>query len=188
MNYTLTNKNTNELEVKAAQQITAASQPGPLRCVQEASRSLIGHLRVGVATFRSNQWPRAGTLSCYSHFLDPACQGVHGSCRISPLAVITVVGLLDVLRVSNSAELKSFSLTICILAPESTTNYLSYGSFVDAAGSTHSTAGKWNVALSFSLSLQMILARFQALLRAHRCCLSVSSWDRLSNFMASGLR
>ena len=34
----------------------------------------------------------------------------------SPLAVITVVGLLDVLMVSNSAELRSFLLTICILA------------------------------------------------------------------------
>ena len=44
--------------------------------------------------------------------------------RTSPLAVITVGGLLDVLMVSNSAELKAFSLTICILAPESTTNSL----------------------------------------------------------------
>ena len=64
-----------------------------------------------------------------------------------------VVGLLDVLMVSNSAELKSFSLTICILAPESTTNSLSSGSFVDAAGSAHSSAVKQNVALSFSLNL-----------------------------------
>ena len=101
----------------------------------------------------------------------------------SPLAVITVVGLLDVLMVSNSAELRSFLLTICILAPESTTNYLSSGSFVDAAGSTHSSAEKWNAALSFSLSLQLFLPRFQALLRAHRCC-RVSSWDLSSNFTA----
>ena len=40
----------------------------------------------------------------------------------SPLAVITVVGLLDVLMVSNSAEWRSFLLTICILAPEGNTN------------------------------------------------------------------
>ena len=71
----------------------------------------------------------------------------------SPLAVITVVGLLDVLMVANSAELRSFLLTISIVAPESTTNSLSSGSFVDAAGSNHSSAGEWNVALSFSLSL-----------------------------------
>ena len=34
----------------------------------------------------------------------------------------------------------------------------------------------------------MFLARFQALLRAHRCCRSVSSWDLSSNFTAWGLR
>ena len=94
------------------------------------------------------------------------------------LSCLHVVGLLDVLMVSNSAELRSFLLTKSILAPESTTNSLSSGSFVDAAGSTHSPTGKWNVALSFSLSLCLFLARFQALLRAHRCCRSVSSWDQ----------
>ena len=46
----------------------------------------------------------------------------------------------------NSAELRSFLLTICRQAPESTTNSVSSGSFVDAVGSTHSSAGKWNVA------------------------------------------
>ena len=40
----------------------------------------------------------------------------------SPLAVITVVGILDFGRVSGSAELKSFSISMCIDAPESTTN------------------------------------------------------------------
>ena len=74
-------------------------------------------------------------------------------------------------------------LTICILAPESTTNSLSSGSFVDAAGSTHSCVGERNVTWSFSLSLHMYSSRFHALLRAHRCCLSVSS-DRSSNFIA----
>ena len=60
----------------------------------------------------------------------------------SPLAVITVVGLLDLLMVSNSAELKSRLLTMCILARESTTNSLSSSSFVDAATSTHSSVGE----------------------------------------------
>ena len=63
----------------------------------------------------------------------------------SPLAVITVVGFLDIFMVFNSAELRSFSLIICTLAPESTTNFFSSGSFVDTAGSTHS--------VSFSLTL-----------------------------------
>ena len=67
----------------------------------------------------------------------------------SPLAVINVVGLLNVLMVSNSADLRSFLLTMRILAPESTTNSLSSGSFKDAAGSTHSSAGKQNAALTF---------------------------------------
>ena len=60
---------------------------------------------------------------------------------------------------------------------------LSSGSFVDAAESTHSSAVEWNVVLSFSLSLYMFLAWFDALHRAHRCCLSISSWDRSSNFV-----
>ena len=104
--------------------------------------------------------------------------------RTSPLAVITVVGLLHVLMVSNSAEFWSFSLTICILAAESTTNYLSSGSLTEALGRTHCSSGEKNVALSFALSLYIFLARSQALLWAHRSCLSVSSWDRSSNFVA----
>ena len=47
---------------------------------------------------------------------------VASSLVCTSLVVITVVGLLDVLMVSNSAELRSFSLTIRILVPESTTN------------------------------------------------------------------
>ena len=43
----------------------------------------------------------------------------------SALAVITVVGLVDVVTVSISAEFKSFVLIMCINAPESTTNSLS---------------------------------------------------------------
>ena len=54
--------------------------------------------------------------------------------RLSPLAVITVVGLLGVVKVSISAEIKSFLLTMCIDAPESTTNSRSSGLRVDGAG------------------------------------------------------
>ena len=71
----------------------------------------------------------------------------------SPLAVITVVGLLDVLMVSNSAELRSFLMTICILAPDSTTNSLSSGSFVDAAGKYPFLRGKAECSLVFFFDL-----------------------------------
>ena len=57
------------------------------------------------------------------------------------------------LAVTNSAELRSFLLTIWLLVLESTTNSLSSGSFVDAAGSHHASEDEYNVALSFSLSL-----------------------------------
>ena len=67
----------------------------------------------------------------------------------SPLAVITVVGFFEILMVSNS----SFLLTICRLAPESTTNSLSSGSFIDVTSNTHTSEGEWNVVLSFSLRL-----------------------------------
>ena len=50
----------------------------------------------------------------------------------SPLAVMTIVGLHDFVKVSISAEFKSFLLTICIDAPESTTNSCSLGLRVDA--------------------------------------------------------
>ena len=44
----------------------------------------------------------------------------------SLLAVTTVVGLFEILTVSESAELRSFLLTSCMLALESTTNSLSF--------------------------------------------------------------
>ena len=88
--------------------------------------------------------------------------------------------------VSNSAEERSFLLAICTLALESTTNSLTSGSLAEALGRTHFSAGEKNVALSFTLSLYICLARSQALLWAHRSCLSVSSWDQSSNFYNVG--
>ena len=70
----------------------------------------------------------------------------------SPLAVITVVGLLDVVTVSNSAEFKSFLLVMCIDAPESTTNSLSSGLIFGDAGRHRSSASEKKVDLSFSFS------------------------------------
>ena len=64
----------------------------------------------------------------------------------SPLAVMTIVGLHDFVRVSNSASFKSFLLIICIDAPESTTNSRSSGLRVDASRHQFSE-GEKNVAL-----------------------------------------
>ena len=47
----------------------------------------------------------------------------------SSLAVTTVVAFVDYRRVSSSSELKSFLLSMCIDAPESTTNSRSSGIF-----------------------------------------------------------
>ena len=52
----------------------------------------------------------------------------------SPLAVMTIEGLHDFVKVSISASFKSFLLIICIDAPESTTNSLSSGLIVDGEG------------------------------------------------------
>ena len=68
---------------------------------------------------------------------------------ISPLAVITVVGLVDVVMVSNSAELRSFLMIFYILAPESTTNSLSSGSFAEALGRTHFSCKREECSLVF---------------------------------------
>ena len=88
---------------------------------------------------------------------------------------MTVVGLLDVVTVSNSAEFKSFLLIMCIDAPESTTNSLSSGLIVDGEGRHQFSEGEKNVVLYFSFSFRIFLASFHAASRAHRSCHSVSS-------------
>ena len=74
------------------------------------------------------------------------------------MAVTTVVGLFGALTVSNSAELRAFLLTICMLAPESTTNSLVSGFIVDAVGKIHSSVGEKNVAFSFPLKSPRVSA------------------------------
>ena len=69
----------------------------------------------------------------------------------SPLAVMTIVGLHDFIKVSISAEFKFFLLITCIDALESTTNSRSSGSRVDAGRHLFSE-GEKNVALFFLLS------------------------------------
>ena len=105
----------------------------------------------------------------------------------SPLAVMTIVGLHDFVKVSISASLKSFLLIMCIDAPESTTNSLSLGFNVDAGRHLFSGDEK-NAALSCSFNLKTFLASFHAASRAPNSCHSVSSREGSSNFGALGLR
>ena len=70
----------------------------------------------------------------------------------SPLAVVTVVGLLDVVTVYKPAEFKSFLLIMCIDTPESTTNSLSSGLRVEDAGRHLFSEGEKNAVLSFSFN------------------------------------
>ena len=64
----------------------------------------------------------------------------------SPLAVMTIVGLHDFVKVSISAFLRSFLLIMCIDGPESTTNSLSSDFNVDAGRHLFSE-GEKNAAL-----------------------------------------
>ena len=76
----------------------------------------------------------------------------------SPLAIMTVVGLHDFVKVSISASLKSFLLIICIDALEST-NYRSSGLRVDAGRHLFSE-GEKNVALFFSFYFEYTFGQF----------------------------
>ena len=69
----------------------------------------------------------------------------------SPLAVMTTAGLHDFVTISISASFKSFLLTICIDAPEWTTNSRSSGLRVEEGRHPFSESKK-NVALFFSFS------------------------------------
>ena len=59
---------------------------------------------------------------------------VHPLFSLPPLAVTTVVKVLDLRRLSISSEHKTFLLSMRIDAPESTTNSLSSGIFEVGAG------------------------------------------------------
>ena len=68
---------------------------------------------------------------------------------------MTVVGLLDVVKVSNSAEFKLFLLILCIDALESTTNSLSSGLIVDGEGKHHFSVGEKNAASRFTSNFRI---------------------------------
>ena len=82
--------------------------------------------------------------------------------------------LHDFVKVSISAEFKSFLLITCIDAPESTTNSRSSGSSFDADKHPFSE-GEKNVALSCSFNFNTFLASFHAASREPCSCHSVSS-------------
>ena len=77
-----------------------------------------------------------------------------------PFAVMTVVVRIDTRTVSMSAEFKSFSLSMCIDAPESATNSLSSDLIVDGAGRHQSNEGEKNVALFCSRSPRILYTCF----------------------------
>ena len=81
----------------------------------------------------------------------------------SPSAVITVVGLLDVLMVSNSAELRSFLLTICMFAPESTTNSLFLRLFHWRSREYPFFRGKVECSFAFFFELENVLIKIPSL-------------------------
>ena len=76
----------------------------------------------------------------------------------SPLAVMTIVGLHDFVKVSISASLRSFLLIMCIDAPESTTNSFSSGFKDDARWHLFSGDEK-NVAFSCSFNLNTLFGQ-----------------------------
>ena len=76
----------------------------------------------------------------------------------SPLAVMTIVGLHDFVKVSISASFKSFLLVTCIDAPESTTSFRSSGLRVDAGRHLFSE-GEKNVALFLSFNLKTLFGQ-----------------------------
>ena len=84
------------------------------------------------------------------------------------------VSCYDRCRVSGYSK-QIFPLSMCIEAPESTTNCLSSGFVEDGAVGHQTSEGEKNVALSFSSSLRIPFAISHATLRAHRSCFKVDS-------------
>ena len=69
-----------------------------------------------------------------------------------PISLATVMRFHKIRTVSNSAQLRSFRLNMCIDAPASTKNSLSSGFITDAAGRHHTSVSEKKPPLSFVLS------------------------------------
>ena len=76
-------------------------------------------------------------------------------------------GLLDFRRVSSSPELKSFLLSICIDALESTVDFRFSGFFEEDASITHASVREQNVALSLIFELADIFRQVPRFYAAH---------------------
>ena len=86
---------------------------------------------------------------------------------------MTIVGLHDFVKVSISAEFKSFLLIMCIDAPEWTT-YSRSSSLRFDVGRQLLSEGEKNAALFFSFNFRTLLASLHAASRAPCSCHSVS--------------
>ena len=109
----------------------------------------------------------------------------------SPLAVITVVGLLHVVTVS--IQFSGIQLLLCWSCASTLRSLqpisLSSGLRVDGAGRHLFSEGEKNAVSCFPFHFfKNLLTNFHAASRAHRSCHSVSSWNRSSNFGPLGLR
>ena len=82
-------------------------------------------------TYRTNCGRSVESLHCHEK---AKIVNVYWCFCTSPLAVASVVGFVDLHRVSISSELESPSLSMCIEAPQSTTNSLSSGNIEIGAG------------------------------------------------------
>ena len=73
--------------------------------------------------------------------------------------LLTIAGLHDFVKVSNSAKFKSSLLIMCIESPESTTNSLSSSLSVDGAGRHQFSEGEKNAVLCFSFIFRDIFGQ-----------------------------
>ena len=110
--------------------LTAGPLIGSIRVLRRAFQVIDLQTCPGVIAL-SRRVSRSCTNTCASSFV----------CT-SPLAVTTVVGFLDLRRVSISSELESFLLSMCIDALESTTNSRSSGDFEVGAGVALASMGE----------------------------------------------
>ena len=104
----------------------------------------------------------------------------------SPLAVMTIVGLHDFVKVSISAEFVLFADHVH--RRSGVDNKFSFLRFKIWCRQALFSEDEKNAALFFSFYFGILLASLHAASRAPCSCHSVSSWDRSSNFGALGSR
>ena len=121
--------------------------------------------------------PRSCTPTCAS-----------SSCCTSPFAVITTVGVLALLRVSISSELKSLLLSMCIEAPESITHSLSLLEILNWRQCCSGFNRRVERGLVRVFEHLNMFAQSSAALRAHPSSCKVISRGLTANYGAQGQR